>query len=157
MNLKLSRILAFGIFCVLVVCGSRAASADPSNPCSLLTQDQVSTALGAKVDPGKRTVPKLCEWDVQGSSGLNAAKLVVTMLTPQGFAGAKAVIGHGITKTPVSGIGDEAVYGTTSNYATVLTVKKGDVYFSVHIYGNKNDEDVKTKEKTLALEIIKNL
>ena len=61
-----------------------------------------------------------------------------------------------ITKTPVSGIGDDAVYGTTKGVATVLTVKKGDQVFVVRVIGFSEDE-TKAKEKTLALDVLSKL
>lgn len=65
--------------------------------------------------------------------------------------------GHGITKTPVSGIGDEALYGTTPRVATTLSVRKGKSAFTVRVAGFDETKDIdliKEKEKTLAEEIL---
>jgi hypothetical protein len=56
-------------------------------------------------------------------------------MTERAFAYAKMPVGHGITKIRASGIGDEAIWGRTAGYATVLTVKKGSLAFGVHVYG----------------------
>jgi hypothetical protein len=64
--------------------------------------------------------------------------------------------GNGIVKTPSGGIGDDAVYGTSPGASTVLTVKKGEAVFVVHVTGFSENE-IKTKEKTLALDVIARL
>jgi hypothetical protein len=153
-NSKYLRSFIFGIFCVVLICSSRATFAAPTDACSLLTQDQVSTILGVKVGAGKSSLAKICEWTAEGQSGSKAVKVSVTIQTPQAFAYAKAPAGNGITKTPVSGVGDEAVSGTMPNVATTLTVRKGDFYFAVHIYPFSDGDDIKTKEKNIALQIL---
>jgi hypothetical protein len=64
-----------------------------------------------------------------------------------------------ITKAPATGIGDEAVYGTTSGYATTLSVKKGDFFSVVRVWGVPLDQakavdDVQAREKTLVPQIL---
>jgi hypothetical protein len=61
----------------------------------------------------------------------------------------------GISKISVSGIGDDAVYGTAAGLGT-LSVKKGNSAFVVHVYGFPLDQ-IESKEKTLALEILSKL
>ena len=61
-----------------------------------------------------------------------------------------------ITKTPVTGVGDDAVFGTTQGIGTVLTVKKGDIVFVVHVFGFPDDQ-TQAKEKALALQILPKL
>jgi hypothetical protein len=165
MNSKHSIALVIGAIFVLIAYTSRPAyGAPPSDPCSLLTQSQVSTVLGVQVVEGRRVAPKLCEWARPGESpSLSQKKVTVTLLeSEQGFAYAKMPVGHGITKVPASGIGDDAVFGTTPKYATTLTVKKGDFFFVVHVFGFPLDqvkaiEQVQAKEKTLALQILSKL
>jgi hypothetical protein len=147
---------------ILFVCGSRAAYAAPTNPCSLLTPAQVSAVLGVNVGEGQHPASTLCEWSVPGQSGPGTKRVTVTIQDPRAFEYAKMPVGGGITKTPASGIGDDAVYGTTPKFAAVLTVKKGDVVFVVRVYGFPIDpgkplDDVQAKEKTLALEILSKL
>jgi hypothetical protein len=67
---------------------------------------------------------------------------------------------RGITKVPVSGHGRRC--GTTPKIATTLTVKKGELYFSVHIWGfplvqAQDVEKVQAMERTLAQEILAKL
>ncbi len=137
---------------------AHAASADP---CSLLTPAQVSAVLGASVGEGKRVVSRLCDWSVSGeAAGTSRKKVTLTLQDERAFAYAKAPVGNGITKTPVSGIGDDAVYGTTPHVGTVLTVKKGATVFTVRVYGydeTKDVEQIKEKEKTLALQALQRI
>jgi hypothetical protein len=120
---------------VVSLLGAPIACAAPPNPCSLLTPAQVSAVLGVNVGDGQNRASTLCEWSVPGPSVPGAKKVTVTTQDPRAFESAKMQVGGGITKTPVSGIGDEAVYGTTPKLAAVLTVKKGDVVFVVRVYG----------------------
>lgn len=110
--------------------------------------------------PGKQVVPTMCGWSAATTPGTRAKKVTLTLKKPQEFAYLKMPVGNGITKTPVSGIGDEAVYGTTPGYATTLSVRKGDNVFVVQVWGfdlKKDDEQIKAKEKTLALEVLSKL
>jgi hypothetical protein len=141
-----------------------AYGAAPSDPCSLLTQSQVSAVLGVQVE-GRRVAPTLCEWAIAGESpSIRQKKVTVSILTPAGeqrFAAAKMPVGRGVTKTPASGIGDDAVFGTQPP-VSALTVKKGDFFFAISVYGFPLDQpqaidQVQAKEKTLALQILSKL
>jgi LysM repeat protein len=61
-----------------------------------------------------------------------------------------------LTKTPASGVGDEAVFNTIGSVTATLTVKKGDTYFEVHVYGF-GVEQTQMIEKTLAQAIVAKL
>jgi hypothetical protein len=61
----------------------------------------------------------------------------------------------GIIKIPVSGLGDDAVYGG-NRFMTELTVKKGVFVFQIRVFGFPM-EDIKAKEKTLAQEVLAKL
>ena len=149
--------LVFRALCVLAACGSYASYGAPaSDPCSLLTPAQVSAVLGVDVEAGHRIAAKACEWSAPGQPTPNAKKVTVNVQDARAFEYAKMPVGHGITKTPASGIGDDAVYSTTPSLGPVLTVKKAGVAFVVHVYGFPLDQidEIKNKEKTLALEIL---
>jgi len=125
--------LMLGVVAV-AMCG-RVAWAAPPDPCSLLTAAQVSAALGATAGEGKAVTPKYCLWTAVGKDG-GSQKVALTISDAQRFAYAKMPVNSpSITKTPVSGVGDEAVYGTTAGQAASITVKKGDNYFSVSLMG----------------------
>jgi hypothetical protein len=163
MDSKRSMALVIGVICVSTAFRPSPAWAAPPDPCTLLTQAQVSAVLGVNVGEGRRVAPTLWEWAVPGEPpSLRQKKVDITLITERGFASAKMPAGQGITKVPVSGVGDEAIAGTTPKFATTLTVKKGDVFFVVHVGGfpidqSKAIDEVQAKEKTLALEILSKL
>jgi len=126
-----------------------------TDPCSLLTPAQVSSVLGVNVGAGKNLVSTVCDWSMPNPpQGVAVKKVTVTLQKPQAFAYAKMPVNSKeITKTPVNGIGDDAVYGTTSGKLATLTVKKGEVVFVVRVSGFPLDQ-LEDKEKTLAREIV---
>lgn len=157
MGSKLSIGLIVSLAGVLFAGAVRPAhAAPPADPCSLLTQAQVSAVLGVDAGAGKHMATTICQWAGPGPAGKNSKTVLLTLQDARVFPYAKAEVGHGIVKTAVTGIGDDAVYGTTPGLATVLTVKKGDVVFVVHVTGFP-DEELKAKEKTLALQVLPKL
>ncbi|MBV9608465.1 MAG: hypothetical protein JO187_02815 [Acidobacteria bacterium] len=136
-----------------------------TDACSLLTPAQVSAVLGVQVGPGERLVPSntsMCGWSEPGHKGLSDKKVVLSLYTQLGtrtpmdrFNTAKTPV-QGVTKDPVSGIGDEAFYSTASGLGTTLVVRKGNTPFHVAVHGFPV-EQVKEKEKTLAGEILSKL
>lgn len=162
MSWKLGIAQSLAILCVLAFCAVRPAlAAPPTDACALLTPAQVGAVLGITVGAGTPLIPantKLCQWGAVSLAGKGMAKkgVMLTLQNPMAFAYAKMPVGHGIIKVPVSGIGDDAVYGTTPGYPTVLTVKKGDVVFVVHVNGFPDDQ-IKAKEKQLALDVLAKL
>lgn len=139
---------------------SFSVAAAQVDPCSLLTPAQVGAALGTQVGDGKHLASTVCEWAESQSGGRK--KLDVTLLTERGFAAAKTPVGGVITKTPVSGVGDEAVFGTTGKVSAGLSVKKGGTMFTVRVLGVPLDQpqaanDVQAKEKALAVQIVSKL
>ena len=64
MDSKYSSLVAFTFLCILSFCGSRAAYAvPPTDPCSLLTQAQVSAVLGVSVETAQHVVRRLLRED----------------------------------------------------------------------------------------------
>jgi hypothetical protein len=93
---------------------------------------------------------------------MSRKRVVVSIYTQLGsrtpadrFNTAKTPI-KGITKTPVSGVGDDAIYATTPGLGTGLIFKKGASAFDVRVYGFAEDQ-IKAKEKVLAADIIAKL
>jgi len=123
--------------------------------CALLTQAQVSAALGVSVDPGKpliATNPRVCGWAPPGGPRPDGKKVVVTLMTTKSFETSKTPV-PGIPKSPVSGVGDNAVYITTAGMGTGLNVKKGASAFQVRVGGFKEQQE-KDIEKALAGQIL---
>jgi hypothetical protein len=120
-----------------------AAFEAPTDPCSLFTTEQVGAALEMKATPGKHVVPTLCEWDAGGK------KLTVGFLSASAWEQTKALRESmkGITRTPISGLGEEAVFAVTPVTDT-LQVKKGGAVLDIHVYGFAPDQ---AKAKAIAL------
>jgi hypothetical protein len=136
-----------------------AKAAPPTDACSLLTPAQASSVLGVPVSAGKSLLPsskKSCGWPSYNGAP-PPKRVVLTILGPNEFVYMKMPVAiKGVIKTPASGIGDDAVYITTAGLGTGLSFKKGDAAFQVRVYGFPIDQ-IKAKEKTLALDILAKL
>jgi len=137
---------------------SPAKAAPPTDACALLTQAQVSSVLGTSVEAGQRLAPSqpsLCAWGKAfGKRVVLSIYTQMGSMTPvQRFNNAKNTPVKGIIKTPVSGIGDDALYMTTPGLGTGLFFRKGSAAFDLRVYGFPLDQ-LKEKEKTLALDIL---
>lgn len=130
-----------------------AAFAAPGDACALITQPQVSAALGITVDAGSPIGrPSACQWMGKGKF----ATLTVTQPragkspVDQFNAGKKGMAG--VTAEPVGGVGDDAYYvyfSGTTRAGLGLVVKKGTATFEVRVYGFDLDK-AKPVAKTLA-------
>jgi hypothetical protein len=120
------------VVAVLVASGLRAARAQaPNDPCSQLTAAEVGAALGETVAAGQQAGTKTCSW----SANKPTHQIVSLMYSPPGdWNTRKTRQLPGDTKTPVSGVGDEAFAETAANFTT-LYVKKGSTIFMVRVYG----------------------
>jgi hypothetical protein len=152
--------------CCLILFAAAAVpsvkAAPPSDACSLLTQAQVSGVLGISAGAGKHIFPNTassCGWGQEGPGGKRVVVSIYTQigsLTPiDRFNNAKKPF-QGVTKTPVSGVGDDAVSVTTPGFGTGLIVRKGASAFDVRVYGFPLDQ-INAKEKTLSLDVIARL
>jgi hypothetical protein len=162
---KAAMTVAAGLFVAL---GSArvAHAAPPTDACSLLTPAQVSEALGVAVSVLKAADQSYCQWSQNGKEigGKGAFIFIVGpigRLTPvERFNTIKTPLPvKGITKTPVSGLGDDAVYGTAGAAPPELTVKKGNFVFQIKVQGfprNQVDQ-IEAKEKALALDVLAKL
>jgi len=115
----------------------------PTDPCSLFTTEQVSATLELPATPGKHVVPTLCEWDAGGK------KLTVGFVSSSAWEQTKALREgmKSVARTPVSGLGEEAVFAVTPVVST-LEVKKGGAVLGIHLYGFAPDQ---AKAKGIAL------
>jgi hypothetical protein len=111
---------------------SPAAAAVP-DACALLTEAEVSAALGVAVDPGERTMPtetRFCTWREHGKDEREARNVRISFLSAQDFKGGKP--SHlAVGSTSESGIGDEAYFSKATGMVFLLSVRKGDIYFRV--------------------------
>ena len=146
--MKLVRRMAFagGVVWFSMMCAGDAFGLDP---CSLLTPAQVASALDVgevKAEAG----PKRCTWTSTKDASGPTKTAWLSMEDEQGFEGTKISLGR--QETPVKGIGDGAMQNT-QGLRTVLTVKKGDVYFAIRLVGLRLDQ-AKAAEQVLAKYIV---
>lgn len=157
MDSKYSSSVAVVFLCALSMCSSRVTYAEPaSDPCSLLTQAQVSAVLGMSVEAAQRVAPRLCQWFAANQpNSMNAKKVVVTLSDERAFGYAKTPVVSTVKTMPASGICDDAIYtatpGVTPGFGTSLSVKKGSSYFVVQVYGFPEQTKAMKMEKTLAI------
>jgi len=59
----------------------------------------------------------------------------------------------GIEKSPLSGVGDDAIYIVTAGFGAALNVKKGSSAFQLRVGGFKPEQE-KAIEKALALQVL---
>jgi hypothetical protein len=136
--------------------GGAAKAASISDACSLLTPAQVSAVLNMPVAAGKYSLPhstKDCDWPPSGGP-VPLKSVFVEVSNSNHWAMVKMTVPK-VVKTPVSGIGDDAVYIATQTN-TALFVRKGDFMFQVRVYGYP-PEDIRAKERTLAQDVLANL
>ncbi len=117
--------------CLTLFCVRGAHAQAPADPCAQVTPAQVSDALGETVDAGKKSSTATCTWVADKP----VHQVVTLMYSPPGdWASRKARQTPGITKSSVSGVGDDAIAETLGNLTT-LFVKKRNTTFMVRVYG----------------------
>lgn len=164
MKLRFILIVAACVLCPIVV-PHIASAAPPTDACSLLTPAEVSAVLGVSVGAGGKIAPNstaLCGWDVPGEKRLDRKRVVLSIYTQMGtltpmqrFNNAMTPV-TGITKVPVTGVGDAALFATTPGLGTGLIFRKGDAAFDLRVYGFPLDQ-LQAKEKALAQDVLAKL
>jgi hypothetical protein len=156
-----------GLLCLFNCQAVRAGA--PGDACALLTAPQVSSALGAVVGPGEPIMPNhttVCTWREQGVPAGTERNVSVSVMAVKSFENGKIPM-TGITKTPVSGIGDEAYFIEPRGMAAGLSVRKGDTCFQIRARSNptwfktgktpESEAKDQAVDRALALEILKKL
>jgi len=156
-----TRVISTAFIFVACACGV-SAGAPPTDACTTLSAERVGAVLGVAVGAGEHLLPNStasCGWAQPTDPNHTGKRVVVEIYGPLGklspvdrFESAKKPM-EGITKSPVTGVGDDAVFVTTPGFGTGLTVKKGTAVFQVRVYGFPEAE-IKAKEKALAAEIL---
>lgn len=133
-------------FAALLFCSPQAGWSQ-SSPCNMLTEKQLSSALGVNVGAGSPIGDYGCSWHAA-----NPAKVMVTvsMQSAKMFEGAKK--SPVATNKPVSGIGDEAIFTGVPNFCS-LWVRKGAKYLLVRVYGLQVS-DAEPKLKSIAADAV---
>lgn len=153
--MSISMMALFGslaLVTVLVAPLPARAFEPPKDPCTVLTPQEVSAALGSASTSGKHSVATLCEWDVsRTSSDSQGQKLTLGFLSAAAWEQTKSLRERmqGISRTSVEGIGEEAVFSTVTRLSLCnLQVKKGSAVLDLHLYGFPPDQ---AKEKEISL------
>jgi hypothetical protein len=158
------------IFVIGTATTPSASAAPPDDACSLLTPAQVGAVLGVPVVPGTHlnsTDSKSCMWSQANAPAMGRKSVAISLNTAEVYKNSKAVMERTqaamkeekdedagqLTITPVTGIGDEAYYGSMGTHPK-LNVKKGNLSFSIEIFGDFPPDKSKAMEKTLAVQIL---
>jgi hypothetical protein len=142
------------IVAALLLVMPAGAFAAAGEACTLLTDAQVTAALGVTVSPGTPIgLPTSCQWAGKGKiATLTANNTIAGKTALERFDIGKKSNLPGIKVEPVSGVGDDAYYvfySGTNRAGLGLFVKKGKNAFEVRVYGF-DLEQAKPVARTLA-------
>jgi hypothetical protein len=133
--------IAIAIFTIVAATAPSATAAPPSDACALLTAAQVSAVVGVQVGAGSHITPtylKSCVWAPPGGATVQFGNVLLALESAASWQSAKAMLQAvanapenkakkgGVTTTPASGIGDDALYSNMGSSYTKLIVKKGE-------------------------------
>jgi hypothetical protein len=119
-----------------------------TDPCSLLTQQEIQQVLGNSVTPNPLGTTG-CMW--------KGTPQYVSIVVRPASAWARTILPvQGMTKTDVSGIGDAASLSGMQNIWT-LSVKQGNNVLVLTVYNTKTPDQQKSSEQALAILAIKRL
>lgn len=142
--------LLFSVFAISL--GWSQVAYSQTAPCQLLTQQQVSDALGVSVGAASPIATTGCSWR---STGARNVVFTVSMQSEKMFAAVKSRPSPTMTKQTVSGVGDEAVFTGVAGFAS-LWIKKGTKFPLVRVYGLPVGE-AEAKLKTLGADAVAKL
>ena len=131
--------------------GTPYAVAQPGpTPCGLLTSAQVSAAVGATVGNAEPIATTGCTWS------WGRARTTLSLWDASKWDQMKSPTLPGVTKSAVSGLGDDAFFATmgTGKQFAVLNVKKGATVYIFKVYGVESPSDQLSIEKTLAADVL---
>lgn len=137
---------------VVIGIASAVSASRGVDPCSLLTAQQVGSALGAPVSEGKSISETACQWPATATG----ARVTIAIEPADRYASMKSAMLPNIAKTRVDGVGDEAFFATAGTLTT-LTVKKGSTVFIVRVYGVKAESSQREIERALAINAVSKL
>lgn len=155
---------------IIAAAAPSSAAAPPTDACPLLTSAEISAVVGVTVGAGTHITPtylKSCQWEPPGGATVQFGSVLLALESAASWQSAKAMLQAvanapnnnkkgGITMTPASGIGDDALYSSVGNY-TKLIVKKGDLSFQIVITSNAPIEKKRDMEKALAAKVLSKL
>ena len=135
-----------------------ASAVEPPDACSLLSTQEVATALGVEVDAGTKIAPGACRWNGRAKRpGDDVAMLRINYTTARSFEIGKTPL-SGYTKTPESGVGDDAYSVDRGGHDPTLSVKKGSAVVIIFVEIPKTSlEQTKAVERKVALNVVEKL
>ena len=151
----------------LALAGSLAAVpqqlvAQATNPCSLLTAQDVSGVLGIKSLPGRPwlgTSKASCFYSADTTYDLTARTATLMILPTGGFESGKQMGASGPLAGKSAGVGDDSYYVSFGGYAK-LGVKKGSHEFSITVTPGPDKltpDQIAELEKALAKQAVAKL
>jgi len=153
-----ARIFAF-VVCVLTLPPVQqvAFGMEPPDACSLLSTQEVAAALGVEVDVGTAIAAGACRWNGRAKRpGDSVATLRINFTKERSFEIGKTPL-SGYTKSPESGIGDDA-YSVVGGGVVTFSVKKGSAVIIIFVeIPNTSSEQTKAVERKLALKLVEKL
>ncbi len=137
-----------------------AASGPLTDACALLTDAQVTAAVGVTMGPGEPpgAGEHSCLWTDQDVVYSAELSIVDAGAFNSGMTGST----QGVTVTKVSGVGESAYYLDAGVAGLSLFFSKGSNYFSIHVQAGlvsdklSRDQE-QAMEKMLALEVLANV
>ena len=148
MGSKQWMVLVVGGVCGLsVLAASRADAQSARDPCALVTQAQVTSALGAKVDPGQPIGKTGCQWSTDQKAKTGHVMVTLSIWDENKWFSHKST--PGIPMKPASGIGDDAYFATLGDL-TSLHVKKGKSTLDLRVYGLHDTTKQEEIERSVA-------
>jgi hypothetical protein len=137
-----------------------SAAASAKDTCSLLTQEQLTDAVGTSMNAGTYVMPEItrtCTWTLAGGATPAVRFLTLDLQAADAYEASKKLDAEA-NPTSVGDLGDDAYYVNFSGLSIAsMRVKKGDVSFKITWYGATDSQTMMTAEKTLASHVLSNL
>jgi hypothetical protein len=135
--------------------GGGGGGANLSDPCSLLTQQEVSTAIGESVGAGTSAQDSHeCNWFYPNNDSAMGAGITIQDGDLASYCGKASNPALGLTIEQLSGIGDGACFtsvGTTTVGANLTFAKNGHVFTTTAYFGGGTPiSKVEDADKALA-------
>ena len=126
----------FFIVFVVSLCTAQGAHSETA-PCALLIQNQVTTIVGASVGGGSPIANTGCSWTTTGAPRVT---VTVSMQSEKMFVAAKQSAPAKTTKTPISGVGDEAIFTCKPSSPEEVTLLVRSHFNAMAAYEQGNDK-----------------
>jgi hypothetical protein len=171
---SLAAVIVAIIFIVAAATAPSASAAPADDACTLLTQAQVTAAVGVPVGSGSHVTPtylKTCTWAPSSGPTKDVKSVTLSFQAADAYETGKKLMEQTAARmkeqndkdaapmanASATGIGDDAYYTSMGSTYTGLMVKKGNIAFKVAMYGDFPTEKKKAVEKTLALQALSKL